>query len=144
MCTVLLPPGVNPIAVDKYIISYIMRRPWPTGGCCAKDKQCNCDLSQESHHHHNHHHNHHHHHHHHHHHQATVQLCHLLRRSGLSHPEGSSIVFTGSRCLFVLSCLSRSEAFLRHVSKQFLLLPRISSQIGLLFNSFPISVCGPG
>ena len=24
MCTVLLPPGVNPIAVDKYIISYII------------------------------------------------------------------------------------------------------------------------
>jgi hypothetical protein len=24
MCTVLLPPGVNPIAVNKYIISYIM------------------------------------------------------------------------------------------------------------------------
>ena len=23
MCTVLLPPGVNPIAVNKYIISYI-------------------------------------------------------------------------------------------------------------------------
>ena len=23
MCTLLLPPGVNPIAVDKYIISYI-------------------------------------------------------------------------------------------------------------------------
>jgi len=23
MCTVLLPPGVNPIAVKKYIISYI-------------------------------------------------------------------------------------------------------------------------
>jgi len=23
MCTVLLPPGVNPIAVDKYIYSYI-------------------------------------------------------------------------------------------------------------------------
>jgi len=22
MCTVLLPPGVNPIAVNKYIISY--------------------------------------------------------------------------------------------------------------------------
>jgi len=22
MCAVLLPPGVNPIAVDKYIISY--------------------------------------------------------------------------------------------------------------------------
>ena len=25
MCTVLLPPGVNPIAVNKYIISYINR-----------------------------------------------------------------------------------------------------------------------
>jgi len=25
MCTVLLPPGVNPIAVNKYIISYITR-----------------------------------------------------------------------------------------------------------------------
>ena len=24
MCTVLLPPGVNPIAVNKYIISYII------------------------------------------------------------------------------------------------------------------------
>jgi hypothetical protein len=24
MCTVLLPPGVNPIAVNKYIISYHM------------------------------------------------------------------------------------------------------------------------
>jgi hypothetical protein len=24
MCTVLLPPGVNPIAVNKYIISYIV------------------------------------------------------------------------------------------------------------------------
>ena len=27
MCTVLLPPGVNPIAVDKYIITGI--EPWP-------------------------------------------------------------------------------------------------------------------
>jgi len=25
MCTVLLPPGDNPIAVNKYIISYIYR-----------------------------------------------------------------------------------------------------------------------
>ena len=24
MCTVLLPPGVNPVAVNKYIISYVL------------------------------------------------------------------------------------------------------------------------
>jgi hypothetical protein len=28
MCTVLLPPGVNPIAVNKYIISYQINCPW--------------------------------------------------------------------------------------------------------------------
>ena len=28
MCTVLLPPGVNPIAVDKYIISYSASDRW--------------------------------------------------------------------------------------------------------------------
>ena len=27
MCTVLLPPGDNPIAVNKYIISYLGKRP---------------------------------------------------------------------------------------------------------------------
>jgi len=33
MCTVLLPPGVNPIAVNKYVISYpsyVLR--WPDDG----------------------------------------------------------------------------------------------------------------
>ena len=28
MCTVLLPPGDNPIAVNKYIVSYQTRLPW--------------------------------------------------------------------------------------------------------------------
>jgi len=32
MCTVLLPPGVNPIAVNKYTISYHI--------FCKKDSSC--------------------------------------------------------------------------------------------------------
>ena len=28
MCIVLLPPGVNPIAVDKYIINILILRFW--------------------------------------------------------------------------------------------------------------------
>ena len=31
MCTVLLPPGVNPIAVNKYIVSLTCRSQWPRG-----------------------------------------------------------------------------------------------------------------
>jgi len=34
MCTVLLPPGVNPIAVFNYIISYITKR-CPSVALCS-------------------------------------------------------------------------------------------------------------
>jgi len=76
-------------------------------------KQCNCELSQESYHLH--------------HHQATVQLCHLLPRSGLTHPEDSSVYFTGFCCplvcRFLLPLVSRSEAFRRHVANKFFFCP---------------------
>jgi hypothetical protein len=44
--------------------------------------------------------------HHHHHHVAIKELGHLLTRSGLTHPEVSSVVFLGSFCLLGCNCLS--------------------------------------
>jgi hypothetical protein len=40
------------------------------------------------------------HHHHHHHHVAIKELGHLLTRSGLTHPEVSSMVFLASFCFW--------------------------------------------
>jgi hypothetical protein len=42
----------------------------------------------------------------HHHHSAIKELGHLLTRSGLTHPEVSSIVSLGSFCLLGYSFLS--------------------------------------
>jgi len=55
MCTVLLPPGVNPIAVNKYIISYHFAvsacmsahvNPAPTGWICVYVGNFHENLSQ--------------------------------------------------------------------------------------------------
>ena len=39
MCTVLLPPGVNPIAVNKYITSYQETAVAKWLRCCAKNQK---------------------------------------------------------------------------------------------------------
>ena len=62
-------------------------------------KHCNCELSQDSYHHH---------------HQATVQLCHMLPRSGLTNPEDSSVVFPGSCYLWPVGFYYPWPAVQRH------------------------------
>jgi hypothetical protein len=99
---------------------------------------------QNQNHHHHDHHRRHHHDHHHHHDLANMQSAHLLARSGLTHPEVSSMLSPGSFCLlvcsfFIILC-HPLQGILFACCIQFLLYSCVLSKTGVVFSSFAIFV----